>query len=74
MPYPIDPITGRARRGFAAMTPERRREIATKGGSSVPAKSRAFAQDRALAAAAGRAGGVASRGGGRKKAKPVGPA
>lgn len=31
----------RARRGFAAMNPERRREIARKGGASVPARSAA---------------------------------
>ena len=34
------PDTGkpRARRGFAAMNPERRREIARKGGASVPSE------------------------------------
>ena len=31
----------RARRGFAAMNPERRREIARKGGASVPGESEA---------------------------------
>jgi uncharacterized protein len=48
-------------RGFATMTPEKRREIARKGGSSVPSDKRSFAQDRDLAAAAGRKGGAASR-------------
>jgi uncharacterized protein len=55
----------RARRGFAAMNPERRREIARKGGASVPGEKRSFAKDRDLAASAGRKGGEASRGGGR---------
>ena len=56
----------RARRGFAAMNPERRREIARKGGASVPGEKRSFAKDRDLAASAGRKGGEASRGGGRR--------
>lgn len=52
----------RARRGFACMDPERRREIARKGGASVPGEKRSFAQDRELAATAGRKGGEAGRG------------
>ena len=56
----------RTRRGFAAMDPERRREIARRGGASVPSEKRSFAQDRDLAATAGRKGGSASRGGGRR--------
>lgn len=56
----------KARRGFAAMDPEKRREIARRGGAAVPADRRSFAQDKDLAAAAGRVGGAASRGGGRK--------
>ena len=55
-----------ARRGFAAMNPDRRREIARKGGASVPSEKRSFAKDRDLAASAGRKGGEASRGGGRR--------
>jgi uncharacterized protein len=54
------------RRGFAGMDPERRREIASRGGASVPSDKRSFSQDRALAADAGRKGGSVSRGGGRK--------
>ena len=46
------------------MNPERRREIARKGGASVPDEKRSFSQDRALAAAAGRKGGEAYHGGG----------
>ncbi|MCG6121117.1 MAG: stress-induced protein [Microvirga sp.] len=49
-----------AKRGFAAMSPEKRREIASKGGRSVPADKRSFAQDRALASKAGRKGGRTS--------------
>ena len=56
----------KSRRGFAAMDPERRREIARQGGSSVPSEKRSFAQNRDLAANAGRKGGSISRGGGRK--------
>lgn len=55
-----------SRRGFAAMDPERRREIARRGGASVPKEKRSFAMNRDLAANAGRKGGSASRGGGRR--------
>src|SRR5271156_1233310 len=47
-----------ARRGFAAMDKDRQREIARKGGASVPDEKRSFSQDRDLAAAAGRKGGA----------------
>jgi len=59
-----------ARRGFAAMDKERQREIARKGGASVPDDKRSFSQDRDLAASAGRKGGEASHGGGRRKVVP----
>jgi general stress protein YciG len=39
------------------MDAERRREIARKGGKSVPDEKRSFTQDRTLAAEAGRKGG-----------------
>jgi general stress protein YciG len=45
------------------MDPERQREIARKGGASVPSEKRSFSQDRTLAAQAGRKGGEASHGG-----------
>ena len=48
-------------RGFAAMTPEKRSQIARMGGSSVPPEKRAYAVNRALAAKAGSKGGKASR-------------
>lgn len=47
----------RALRGFAAMDIERRREIARKGGESVPKEKRSFSRDPELAADAGRKGG-----------------
>jgi general stress protein YciG len=52
-PKPSKPGTPR---GFAALAPEVRREIARKGGASVPSEKRSFSQDRDLAAAAGRLG------------------
>ena len=60
-----------ARRGFAAMDKDRQREIARKGGASVPDEKRSFSQDRDLAANAGRKGGEASHGGGRRRAVEV---
>ena len=56
-----------ARRGFAAMDKERQREIARKGGASVPDEKRSFSQDRELAAQAGRKGGEASQGARRNR-------
>jgi general stress protein YciG len=56
-----------APRGFAAMSLEKRREIAARGGAAVPDHKRSFSQDRDLAAAAGRRGGEASAGGGRPR-------
>ena len=54
---------GKSTRGFASMDPARQREIASKGGQSVPQEKRSFSQDRELAAQAGRKGGQNSRGG-----------
>ncbi len=39
------------------MGEDRQREIASKGGRSVPAEKRSFSQDRELASEAGRKGG-----------------
>jgi len=50
---------GKSRRGFASMSPEKRREIASKGGQSVAPENRSFSKDRTLAARAGRKGGMA---------------
>ena len=49
---------GVSKRGFASMDPERRRQIAAKGGRNVPKEARGFSRDHALAAEAGRKGGV----------------
>ncbi|KAA5610961.1 KGG domain-containing protein [Rhodovastum atsumiense] len=47
----------RGRQGFASMDAARQREIASKGGSSVPPEKRPFARNHELAARAGRKGG-----------------
>jgi len=52
-----DETQKRSNRGFAAMDKAKQREIASKGGRSVPDDKRSFSQDRTLAAAAGRKGG-----------------
>jgi len=44
-------------RGFASMDPAKQREIARKGGQSVPDEKRSFSQNPELAAKAGRKGG-----------------
>lgn len=46
-----------SKRGFASMDPDKRREIARKGGASVPADKRSFSRDRELAQIAGAIGG-----------------
>jgi len=61
--------SAKSKRGFAAMDKDRQREIARKGGASVPDEKRSFSQDRDLAAAAGRKGGEASHGGGRSSVR-----
>ena len=57
------PERSRSNRGFASMDPARQREIASQGGSSVPADKRPFSQNHKLAAEAGRKGGEHSHGG-----------
>ena len=51
----------KSRRGFASMSPERRREIAAMGGAAVPPEHRTFARDPGLAAEAGAEGGRKSK-------------
>jgi general stress protein YciG len=46
------------KRGFALLSPDRQREIASQGGKSVPAEKRAFSIKRDLASEAGRNGGL----------------
>jgi len=48
---------GKSRRGFASMTPERRKEIASMGGKAVNPANRAFTKSRDLARSAGKQGG-----------------
>jgi len=52
-----DNQTGLSKRGFAAMDQEKVREIARKGGRSMPSHARSFSKNPELAAAAGRKGG-----------------
>ena len=49
-------------RGFASMDDDKQREIASKGGQSVPDEKRSFSQDPELASEAGRKGGENSHG------------
>jgi hypothetical protein len=53
-------------RGFASMDRAKQREIARKGGESVPSEKRSFSQNRELASMAGRKGGEASHSGREK--------
>lgn len=53
----------KARRGFASMSPEKQREIASKGGRAAHAKGTAHEWSSAEARDAGRKGGMVSRGG-----------
>ena len=46
------------KRGLAALTPERRREIAQMGGKSVPREKRAFSKNPEAAQRAGSVGGL----------------
>lgn len=60
------------KRGFAGMTPERRREIARMGGRAAHEQGTAHKWDSDEAIKAGRKGGMVSRGG-RGKLSPVTP-
>ena len=55
-----------SRRGFAAMDPERQRQIARQGGKAAHQQGVAHQWTTEEARAAGRKGGQNSRGGGRK--------
>lgn len=48
-------MTSPYKRGFAALTPERRREVSSMGGRSVPNGARGFSRDPALAKRAAKA-------------------
>jgi general stress protein YciG len=47
----------KSKKGLASLSPERRRQIASMGGKSVPKEKRTFARDRDVASAAGKIGG-----------------
>lgn len=51
----------KGRRGFAAMSVEKRTEIARRGGAGVPADKRSFSTRPGLAAVAGAKGGRSPR-------------
>jgi general stress protein YciG len=57
-----------AKRGFAAMSAEKRTEISRRGGAAVPNDKRSFSQDRELASSAGRKGGQISHADGHRGA------
>ncbi|MGO9004168.1 MAG: general stress protein [Beijerinckiaceae bacterium] len=54
--------TSSSNRGFASMDAQKQREIARKGGQSVPNEKRSFSQNHQLASEAGRKGGQSSHG------------
>jgi general stress protein YciG len=51
-------MTGKSKRGFASMDPQRQKEIASKGGRAAHAKGTAHEWSRDEARVAGRKGGV----------------
>lgn len=54
-------VKPKGKRGFGSMSPEKRREIARKGGAAVPNDKRSFSKNKELATEAGRKGGAAAR-------------
>ncbi|MEO5898373.1 MAG: KGG domain-containing protein [Vicinamibacterales bacterium] len=62
------------RRGFASMTPEKQREIASKGGRAAHQKGTAHEWTSEEARSAGRKGGQISRGGRGRLDEPTGSA
>lgn len=49
--------TGKSKRGFASMSPEKRKEIASKGGKSAHKQGKAYKFDSQSASKAGKIGG-----------------
>lgn len=49
-------MTKKTLRGFAAMSPDKQKELASMGGRAIAPEKRAFAQNRELASQAGRKG------------------
>lgn len=67
----MEQVTRKERRGFASMSPEKQREIASKGGRAAHEKGTAHEWTADEARSAGRKGGQVSRGGrGRLPAAP----
>ena len=59
----MNTTTQKERRGFASMSPEKQREIASKGGRAAHEKGTAHEWSADEARSAGRKGGQVSRGG-----------
>ena len=59
----MEPVKRKERRGFASMSPEKQREIASKGGRAAHEKGTAHEWTSEEARKAGRKGGQVSRGG-----------
>lgn len=55
-------MTTKTLRGFAALDPDRLREVSSMGGKACPPEKRAYSRDPDLAKAAGRKGGLVKPG------------
>jgi general stress protein YciG len=66
------PVRRKERRGFASMSPEKQREIASKGGRAAHTKGTAHEWTSEEARSAGRKGGQISRGGRGRLVEPAG--
>jgi general stress protein YciG len=64
----------KGRRGFAAMDGDKQRDLAARGGRSVPPGKRSFARDPGLAAEAGRKGGGHAHSGEKASRRDAGAA
>ena len=69
-----EPGERKERRGFASMSPEKQREIASKGGRAAHQKGTAHEWTSEEARSAGRKGGQISRGGRGRLVDDAGPA
>src|SRR3974377_2147372 len=69
----VDTTERKERRGFASMSPEKQREIASKGGRAAHEKGTAHEWTADEARSAGRKGGQVSRGGRGRLIVPAEP-